>query len=388
MTFHFIRIDFGQDISRTRQFDAKHHMLTIWQTQFGDGPLVACAVHDGHAVRAEVAECLRLDENQRRYEEDPYTAEWTSIAPTRIVARRSRFELDLNRPREKAVYITPADAGDWTCGGVARPRTWLSIRSACTTIFTPTCDCCSSGWFRGIGESWSSTCTATIICEVASGESCDDPQLNPEINLGTGSMDRQRWTPMVERWLAEMRSYDYFGRHLDVRENVRFFGGQLPTWIHQQFPTTVCALAIEVKKFFMNEWTGELDTSQHGAIGKALGPRRGRCRRRIGEAPHVSRPTSNSDLSSQAEAALAAFDRGEPVRIELPGGGTLQLERRSPILCVYRRTADRHDVGTEELVTAEKAHMVIPAEPRRANERNKSCVPSSSDSSGTSAASC
>jgi hypothetical protein len=29
-------------------------------------------------------------------------------------------------------------------------------------------------------------------------------------------------------------------------------------------------LAIEVKKFFMNEWTGELDTAQHEAIGDAL----------------------------------------------------------------------------------------------------------------------
>jgi hypothetical protein len=67
-----------------------------------------------------------------------------------------------------------------------------------------------------------------------------------------------------------MRDYDYFGRRLDVRENVRFFGGNLPTWIHQQFPDKVCALAIEVKKFFMNEWTGQLDTSQHRAIGEAL----------------------------------------------------------------------------------------------------------------------
>jgi hypothetical protein len=67
-----------------------------------------------------------------------------------------------------------------------------------------------------------------------------------------------------------MRDYDYFGRRLDVRENVRFFGGNLPTWIHQQFQNTVCALAIEVKKFFMNEWTGELDTGQLRAIGEAL----------------------------------------------------------------------------------------------------------------------
>jgi uncharacterized protein (TIGR02421 family) len=56
------------------------------------------------------------------------------------------------------------------------------------------------------------------------------------------------------------------------------------------------------------------------------------------------------------------------MHIELPSGGSLQVEHRSPIMCVYRRTAGRRDVGTEELVTAEKAHFVIPAEPRRASQ--------------------
>ena len=73
----------------------------IWQTEIGEGPLVACAIHDGHAVRPEVAECLKLDSVQRLYEEDPYTGAWTAIAPTRIIGRQSRFEVDLNRPRQR-----------------------------------------------------------------------------------------------------------------------------------------------------------------------------------------------------------------------------------------------------------------------------------------------
>jgi N-formylglutamate amidohydrolase len=97
-----------------------------------------------------------------------------------------------------------------------------------------------------------------------------DPEANPEVNLGTGTMDRAAWSPIVDCWLAAMRSHDYLGRRLDVRENVKFFGGQLPRFVHETFPQSVCALAIEVKKFFMNEWTGELDSTQHPAIGRAL----------------------------------------------------------------------------------------------------------------------
>jgi len=242
----------------------------IWQTEFGDGPLVACAIHDGHEVRPEVAACLALDDNQRRYEEDPYTEMWTSIAPTRIVACRSRFELDLNRPREKAVYISPADAWGldvWNCAPdpqmVQQSLSWyddfyahlrllldrLVARHGHVVVF----DLHSYNHIRD-GR------TGTTA----------DPEQNPEINLGTRSMPRDRWAPVVDRWLAEMRAYDFGGRRLDVRENIKFFGGQLPTWIHENFPETVCALAIEVKKFFMDEWTGELDQEQHESLRKAL----------------------------------------------------------------------------------------------------------------------
>jgi hypothetical protein len=33
-----------------------------------------------------------------------------------------------------------------------------------------------------------------------------------------------------------MRYYNYFGRPLDVRQNIRFFGGHEAAWIHQRFP--------------------------------------------------------------------------------------------------------------------------------------------------------
>jgi N-formylglutamate amidohydrolase len=242
----------------------------IWQTELGDGPLVACAVHDGHEVRPDVAACLRLDDAQRRYEEDPYTAAWTTIAPTRIVALRSRFEVDLNRPREKAVYVVPADAWGlevWRCA----PPPEMVARSL-------------QGYddfyadLRLLLQRLVAVHRRVVVFDLHSynhirggqGGAAADPEQNPEINLGSRSMDRTFWNPVVERWLAAMRSFDYFGRRLDVRENVKFFGGHLPGWIHENFPKTVCALAIEVKKFFMDEWTGELDPQVHEALRKAL----------------------------------------------------------------------------------------------------------------------
>ena len=69
------------------------------------------------------------------------------------------------------------------------------------------------------------------------------------------------------------------------------------------------------------------------------------------------------DVPSLAADAIAQLGKDKRVRLELPGGGRLQLDRRLPFLCVYRRPAEA-DPGTEELVTSEMAYMIIPAEAR------------------------
>ncbi len=82
----------------------------IWQVVKSPGPIVATAIHDGHLLREELTELVALTENERLREEDPFTAKWTTIGDTQIVGLQSRFEVDLNRPREKAVYQKPEDA--------------------------------------------------------------------------------------------------------------------------------------------------------------------------------------------------------------------------------------------------------------------------------------
>jgi len=244
--------------------------IPLWQTVFGEGPLVACAVHDGHAVRPEVVECLKLTPEQRLYEEDPYTGDWTSIAPTRVVALRSRFEVDFNRPREKAVYITPAEAWGldvWKC---PPPHELIGHSLSAYDDFYD--------HLRQLLERLVADHGQVVVFDLHSYNHARDgadgkaaaTEANPEINLGTGSMARALWSPIVDCWLAAMREFDFLGRRLDVRENVKFVGGHLPKWIHESFPNQVCVLAVEVKKFFMNEWTGELDAGQHRAIKDAL----------------------------------------------------------------------------------------------------------------------
>jgi hypothetical protein len=97
-----------------------------------------------------------------------------------------------------------------------------------------------------------------------------DSEGNPQVNIGTGTMDCQRWAHIVDTFINALRSFHFPGGQLDVRENVKFIGGNWPRWIHETFPDTGVAIAIEFKKFFMDEWTGQPDKGCLDAIGEAL----------------------------------------------------------------------------------------------------------------------
>ena len=242
----------------------------IWQAEFGDSRLIASALHHGSALRPEVAALMRLDAAARGNEEDPYTGDWTTIAPTRIVGLRSRFEVDLNRPRELAVYLRPDDCWQLQVWKSPPPEDVVARSLAAYDDFYD--------YVRWLLERLIARHGSVVILDLHSynhrRQGCNDlpadPAENPEINLGTESVDRARWRPVVDCCLAELRSFDYFGRQLDVRENVKFRGGHFVRWVNGNFGESACAIAIEVKKFFMDEWTGEVDSEQFDAVGRAL----------------------------------------------------------------------------------------------------------------------
>ena len=244
----------------------------IWELHRGNSPLVGAAIHDGHALRDEVAEIMALNELERLREEDPFTAQWSQIAETRIIGLHSRFEVDLNRPRQKAIYLEPEDAWGLQVWKSKPPQELVMQSQLQYDAFYAAIHRLFSELRRDFGHFVVFDLHTYNHRREGPRGPAADPALNPEVNIGTGSLDRKRWAPIVDRFMVDFRAFDFLGRHLDVRENVRFQGGHFSRWTHENFPDSACVLAIEFKKFFMDEWTGELDPAQlqFNAISRAL----------------------------------------------------------------------------------------------------------------------
>jgi N-formylglutamate deformylase len=242
---------------------------TTFTVSSGAGQLVTTAIHAGHELRSALSRLTALDDDERRREEDPYTDRLLGDRGVRLHVHQSRFEVDLNRSREDAVYEDPEDAwglavwkGELAADEVEQSRRlhdefYAELAGHMNRL-------AANGPF--------------LVLDIHSynhrregpGGPPAAPSDNPEVNVGTGALDRSRWGHVIDAFIGGLRMQVVGGHHLDVRENVRFQGGHLSRWVAASYPETGCTLALEFKKLFMDEWTGDCDTDHVAQLRHAL----------------------------------------------------------------------------------------------------------------------
>ena len=242
-----------------------------WKIETGNSPVLAAAIHDGHHVRPDIEALMNISEEQRLREEDPFTANWTKITPDRIIVSRSRFEVDLNRPIDLAVYREPNLS--WGLNVYRQlpcprqtKRTLFNYFNFYSAVFTLL--------HRKVHQYG-----RVVIIDLhsynhrRSGPNAPpaDPAENPEVNIGTGTVqNRDQWANVINQFIYDLHSFDFGGRNLDVRENIKFKGGNFAERIHRTFGSSVLVLSVEFKKFFMDEWTGQSFPNQLALIEASL----------------------------------------------------------------------------------------------------------------------
>lgn len=255
-----------------------------WTLQLGDDPIVATAIHDGHGLGAATSAVMALADDARLREEDPHTGQAILDIPTHVVSLRSRFEADLNRGLDQAVYLTPEQS--WGLHVWHAPPEGALLRD----MHAYHC-----GFYRMLGELLDGIVARHgrfVLLDVHSynhrrdgADAAPTPQdAAPDINIGTFSMPRDHWAFLLNPLIEAMRGFDFNGRRLDVRENVAFQGkGELTRFVHQRYPQTGCAIALEFKKFYMDEWTGAPYADELVAMRSLIGHIAGQARVLLGK---------------------------------------------------------------------------------------------------------
>jgi hypothetical protein len=223
---------------------------------FGDSPIIATAIHAGSILSPKLLKLCKLNKSERLREEDPFTDQFINKIPNKIIVHRSRFECDLNRPLEKSVYLTSKDA--W---GLEVWNETLSFEEV------QQCYDYHSHFYRHLYQVYADLIARfgkIVILDIHSynyrrsgpNTKPSPESTHPQINIGTGTMDREYWAPLVDNFIDFLKSNQINNEYLNVRENLIFQGGFHSLWTHQTFPGKACAIAVEFKKFFMDEWSG------------------------------------------------------------------------------------------------------------------------------------
>lgn len=220
-------------------------------------PIIGTAIHNGHYIRPELRDNLLISDADRKREEDPYTNNIIQSFENRIVVSTSRFEVELNRNRDRAIYKTPAD-----CWGLEVWKKMLTEKEIEQSLSE------YDNFYRRLDSAVAETITTfgyAIIVDVHSynhhrlglGKPFDSSEENPQIILGTTNMPRT-YLESIYKIQKKFQENIYEGKNLDCRIDIKYPGGTMSRHLHQKFPGKVFSLAIEFKKTFMDEWSGEI----------------------------------------------------------------------------------------------------------------------------------
>jgi hypothetical protein len=181
----------------------------------------------------------------------------------------SRFEVDLNRPRAQAVYRVPDDAWGLDVWREPLPDDVVARSLARYDAFHAAVGALLDTVHERHGPFAVLDLHSYNHRRDGAGSPPADPEANPEVNLGTSTLDRGRFGRVVDRFAEALRDGGA-AEPWDVRMDVKFRGGNFVRWIHDRYPGTAVALAIEFKKTFMDEWTGAPDEAAIVRIGERL----------------------------------------------------------------------------------------------------------------------
>ncbi len=223
-------------------------------------PYVCGAVHDGHQFRKELWEKCLHTEYDRWFEEDPCTKEFVKTHPIVIAGCDSRFEYDLNRDPENAIYEDAWGKKLWK-----EPLTDFQIQQSLAkhAVFYEV--------VHALIEKLEEKFGVLVVYDMHSYNWKRWDREVPVINLGTSNIDNDRFGITVEDWRRSLSELELPHDIKTTSEiNDTFQGnGYFLKYITENFKNTV-VLATEFKKIYCDELQQIIFPEVVSAIEKQL----------------------------------------------------------------------------------------------------------------------
>lgn len=214
-------------------------------------PILGVALHASGELAPDLLDRMAISREARRFEEDPGTDRFLSRTTHRLVAEQSRYEVDLNRPPDTAMYTSPEMAWGvqvWETppSPAQRERVlekWYAFHTAV--------DAAVADAIERFGR--------CIVLDLHSyNYQRDGPRDwrtdgKPVINLGTGHLRLDDEGAQLKEWFfQELQGHTYLGEEMAVAENQVFQGGYLNRRLSRTFGPRCLTFSIEYKKVFMD----------------------------------------------------------------------------------------------------------------------------------------
>lgn len=210
-------------------------------------PFVGFAIHNGHNLRKELKQNCLLSDYERWYEEDPETLNFISSLPIVIAGMDSRYEYDLNRPEETAIYDEAWGKKVWK-KTLTQDEKNVSINK-------------HRNFYKIVSTLISKLelkFNSVVVFDIHSYNHKRYEKETPVFNLGTENINQKQYRKYINYWLRELHKINLPGIETVVEENDVFKGkGYLLEHITTNFKNTL-VFATEIKKIYCNEENGEV----------------------------------------------------------------------------------------------------------------------------------
>jgi N-formylglutamate amidohydrolase len=222
-----------------------------WKLFESEGPVFGTSIHSGHYIRESIQKKIKISDNKRRYEEDPLTDHFALLCDQALVCHNSRFEVDLNREKAKAIYDLPEGAWGLEIWKEKLTQEDINISLKSYDAFYKS----MKDFFEKLFEKHDKI----LLLDFHSYNQRDSTKF-PDIDLGFTTVNQDKFSNIATSFHNSLKLNS---SQFSTGINERFEdGGHWPEWVYENYKDKICTITVEFKKCFMDENTGIVDLAK------------------------------------------------------------------------------------------------------------------------------